>query len=91
MGGLKKRKVNNFSVMSGQSHLFVGIKQYSWVMCFAQRHDMMIGYQTQDLSICSLMLYNYATMLYYLSHNAISDYNMWLLYYAYLEFWLFPI
>ena len=32
--------VNNFSVMSGQNHHFLGINQYkSKLMCLAKRHD----------------------------------------------------
>ena len=56
--------VNNFSVMLGRSHCFLGIYQYFGelkVSCSRTQHGGR-GIQTQDLSIQSLTLYHLATV-----------------------------
>ena len=50
--------INNFSVMSGQSHRFLGINQFSreLMSCTGTQHGDTRGNQTQDLSIQSYTL-----------------------------------
>ena len=55
--------VNNFSVMLGRSHPFLGFNQYSWeLMCPAQQYHGTAS-RTQDHWIWSPMLYDYPTTL----------------------------
>ena len=58
--------VNNFSVMLRLCHRFLGINQYSGeslCSCSRTQHGAACEDRTQDLSILSLMLYHYATVL----------------------------
>ena len=53
--------VNNFSVMSGQSHRFLGITSTFWevnVSCSRIQHGDLSEDRTHDLSLQSLMLYH---------------------------------
>ena len=56
--------VNNFSVMSGRSHRFLGITSTFWevnVSCSRIQHAVPSEDRTPDLSLRSPMLYHYAT------------------------------
>ena len=57
--------VNNFSVMSGRSQIFLGLTSTvgNYVSCSRTQHGDAYGDRTQDLSIRSPTLYHYATTL----------------------------
>ena len=58
--------VNNFSVMSGRSHSFLGITSTFWevnVSCSMIQHGDLCEDRTPDLSLWSLMLYHQASLV----------------------------